>query len=222
MSLCVDRWLIAFRDTAERAEKLVGVLSEDEQFRAEQFKFQELRERFIVGRGCLRQILGRYLHQLPEDIKFTYGAHGKPMVEGISFNFSHTKEYALCGVTRDAAIAVGVDIETKERSTNILALAKRFFHPFEYSYLEQAPKGKQQDIFVKFWTAKESFLKAQGIGLQGGLDQFQICLDPQPHILCADQEDWSLTIFPLDENHCGAIAVNDPDCAYIDRGIWIA
>lgn len=220
MSLCVDRWLIAFEDTAARAKKLVSLLSEDEKFRAQQFKFPELRERFIVGRGSLRQILGRYLHCPPENIEFTYGVYGKPLVEGISFNFSHTKEYALCGITRDAAIAIGVDLEAKDRSANILGLAQRFFHEAEYAYLEQAHKSKQQDIFIKLWTAKESFLKAQGIGLQGGLDRFQICLEPQPHILCPDQEDWSLKIFPLAEHHYGAIAVNEPDCAYINRGMW--
>ena len=220
MSLRVDWWLVAFQNTAERAEKLIEILSEDEQFRAQQLKFQELRERFIVGRGCLRQILGRYLHRQPQDIKFSYGAYGKPLVEGISFNFSHTKKYALCGITRDGAIALGVDIETKDRSTNVLGLAQRFFHGAEYNYLEQAPKAKRQDIFIKLWTAKEAFLKAQGVGLQGGLDQFQVTLEPHPQILCPNQEDWSLTIFSLDKNHCGAIAVNDPHCVYVDRGIW--
>lgn len=220
MSLRVDWWLIEFQNTAKRADKLVELLSEEERFRAQQFKFQELRERFIVGRGCLRQILGHYLHRQPQDIKFTYGVYGKPLVESLSFNFSHTKKYALCGVTRDAAIALGVDIEAKDRSTNILGLAQRFFHAAEYTYLEQAAKGKQRDIFVKLWTAKEAFLKAQGIGLQGGLDRFQVSLEPQPQLLCPDQEDWSLTIFPLGKKHYGAIAVNDPHCVYVNRGIW--
>ncbi|AFY40409.1 4'-phosphopantetheinyl transferase [[Leptolyngbya] sp. PCC 7376] len=220
MSFSVERWLISFQDTAQKSKELITLLSVDEQERAKRFKFTELQDRFIVGRGSLRQILGSYLQQHPAEIEFSYGEYGKPFVEKLSFNFSHTKEYALCVVSQEEAIAVGVDIETQDRGTQALALAQRFFHPDEYSYLQTVPVDKQQDIFLQFWTAKEAYLKAKGIGLQGGLDQFQIQLESTPHIICSDAENWSLKMFQINTNHQGAIAVNSAQCHHIDRGIW--
>ncbi|OKH13408.1 4'-phosphopantetheinyl transferase family protein [[Limnothrix rosea] IAM M-220] len=220
MSLSVEYWFVDLQNSEQQSEKLFSLLNGDEKIRAKCFKFQELQHKFIVGRGCLRQILGFYLHQDPAKLNFFYNQYGKPKLNKISFNFSHTKQYAFCGVVQKEAIAIGVDIEARERRNNVLALAKRFFHSDEYIYLEQIKAEKRQATFLQIWTAKEAYLKAKGVGLQGGLDRFKVQLEPEPKIITPEKLDWSLKIFSKDSDHCQAIAVNYPDCDYINRGFW--
>jgi 4'-phosphopantetheinyl transferase len=81
--------------------------------RADGFRFSLDRERFLVGRGILRDILSRYLKLAPELIGFSYNRYGKPALEGndegLRFNVSHSHGVALYGVTR--ARTVGLEIE---------------------------------------------------------------------------------------------------------------
>ena len=57
---------------------LAGTLSSDEAERAKRYLIEHVRRRFIVCRGILRTILGRYLGCAPARLRFTYGARGKP------------------------------------------------------------------------------------------------------------------------------------------------
>lgn len=216
----VDYWSISLKDLSE-SEILYALLSVDEKRRSQQFKFSELQKRFILGRGKLRQILGSYLDQNPQDLDFIYGEYGKPFVQDISFNFSHTKELAFCAVTKDdLSLKLGIDIEIINRKTDALALAKRFFSPVEFQYLQAQSTEKQLTDFVRFWTAKEAYLKALGIGLQGGLDQVVISLTDQPSFQNSDAKNWTLKTFQPNVNHWGAIAVNTNPCEFRDCGEW--
>ena len=55
-----------------------SILAKDEIERANRFRFQKDRERFVAGRGLLRMILSSYVGVPPGEIIFTYGSHGKP------------------------------------------------------------------------------------------------------------------------------------------------
>lgn len=216
----VDYWSISLKDLSE-SETLYSLLSVDEKRRSQRFKFPELQQRYILGRGKLRQILGFYLDQNPQDLDFIYGEYGKPFVQNISFNFSHTKELAFCAVTKDdLSLNLGVDIEIVNRKTDPLALAKRFFAPVEFQYLQAQSTEKQLTDFVRFWTAKEAYLKALGTGLQSGLDQVVISLADQPNFQNPDLSNWTLKMFQPDINHWGAIAVNIDPCEFRDCGEW--
>lgn len=65
----------------DRIESLRSVLAPDELVRADRFRFDEPRRRFIVCRAALRRLLGSSLNCEPEALKFAYGPHGKPMLE---------------------------------------------------------------------------------------------------------------------------------------------
>ncbi|NJN73874.1 MAG: 4'-phosphopantetheinyl transferase superfamily protein [Limnothrix sp. RL_2_0] len=217
----VDYWSISLKDLSETVT-LYPLLSAEEKRRSLRFKFPELQQRFILGRGKLRQILGCYLNQNPQDLEFIYGEYGKPFVQNISFNFSHTKELAFCAVTKEiSSLNLGIDIEIINRKTDPLALAKRFFDPVEFQYLQSQSLENQLTDFVRFWTAKEAYLKALGTGLQGGLDQVVIALTDQPSFQNSGAQDWTLKMFQPDAHHWGAIAVNTNSCEFRDCGEWI-
>ncbi|MGB2924817.1 MAG: 4'-phosphopantetheinyl transferase superfamily protein [Limnothrix sp.] len=218
--LNVDYWFISLADLTQ-AEKLNSLLSLDEQRRSQRYKFVELQQRFILGRAKLRQILGYYLKQNPRDLIFKYGKYGKPLIAEISFNFSHTKEFAACAVvTNKNNIAIGIDLEKNNRDTKSLNLAERFFAPIEFTWLRQQPIETQATNFVRLWTAKEAYLKAVGKGLQGGLDQVVVNLDNTPKLATSDDQHWTLECFQLDAEHWGAIAVNSLTCNFTFRGEW--
>lgn len=221
MTIAVEYWSIPLEDIS-RADQLLALLSRDEQGRSQQFKREELRGRFILARASLRQILGFYLQQDPATIVFHYGQFGKPTVDGIAFNLSHTKKLALCAVIPEQIlINVGIDLEMKDRIIDVMGLARRFFNPTEIKFLETLSTAQQQDYFLQFWTAKEAYLKALGTGIQGGLEQAIIQLQPTLKLQIPDSNQWSLTLLQPDPHHWGAIAVENSSAQFINRGEWM-
>ena len=56
-------------------------------------------------------------------------------------------------------------------------MAKRFFRWEEAERIAKAPEVIKDDLFFRYWTGKESYLKLTGKGLAGGLDSFFVDLD---------------------------------------------
>ncbi|MGB3515813.1 MAG: 4'-phosphopantetheinyl transferase superfamily protein [Elainellaceae cyanobacterium] len=149
------------------------MLSSDEQERAARFKFDHHRQRFMAARCRLRQLLAGYLAIAPEQIQFGYGSHGKPLLApatdslqpGLSFNLTHTDDWALYAFTLGCAI--GVDIERVRPMPDGLRIAQRFFTPAEAEAIAEFPAAEHADAFFTLWTLKEAYLKAKGEGLVG-------------------------------------------------------
>jgi 4'-phosphopantetheinyl transferase len=163
------------------AADYVILLSRDEQDRANRLRLEQLKRRFIVGRGTLRVILGRYLNAPPEKIKFEYHANGKPsLADGLlqpelRFNLSHSEEIVLLAVTQKHE--VGIDLEYLRSSLDAGKLANQFFSPSERIELEALPADKRLDSFFSGWTRKEAYLKARGEGMTHPLDHFSVSMD---------------------------------------------
>src|SRR5262245_49624616 len=111
----VHVWRAVLDRTPMRVRSLRQLLAANEQGRADRFRFQKDREHFIVARGLLRIILGRYLNRQPNQLRFGYSQYGKPALSeesgcpGLRFNLSHSHGLALFAVSRGRE--VGVDIE---------------------------------------------------------------------------------------------------------------
>jgi 4'-phosphopantetheinyl transferase len=163
---------------ASTVQSLRRTLTADETRRAERFYFQKDRDRFIVARGLLRSILSRYLNMEPSQLRFRYGAHGKPDLATASgghklrFNLSHSNGLALYAITRDREI--GVDIEYIRADFPGLQVAEHFFSPREIATLRALPAARRHEAFFTFWTLKEAYIKARGQGLTLSLDQLDV------------------------------------------------
>ena len=70
---------------------------------------------------------------------------------------------------------VGVDIELLR--TYKPTVAKRFFHPDEYSLLETLPPQLHDEMFTRLWTLKESYVKYTGTGIANNFDKFAISIN---------------------------------------------
>jgi 4'-phosphopantetheinyl transferase len=206
----VHVWRIDLEVTKSQLENLVVTLSSDELARANRFHFQEHCQRFIAGRGSLRNILGFYLGIEPQQVKFDYEPRGKPFLAdtlakgGLLFNLSHSQDLALCAVNYKRKI--GIDLEYLRSVSDLEALAQRFFLPQEYDLVRSLPRHQQQEVFFRYWTCKEAYLKATGDGISQ-LEQAEIALTPTQGAKLLTSEDWSLVEFTPAENYRAAVAV---------------
>ncbi len=206
----VHVWRIELDRPEVQLQNLAATLSSDELTRAHRFHFPEHRQRFIAGRGILRRILGSYLGIEPQQVQFDYQSRGKPVLadafasSNLLFNLSHSQGLALCAVNCDRQI--GVDLEYIRPMSDVEALAQRFFLPREYDLMRSLPAEQKQEIFFRYWTCKEAYLKATGEGI-AQLEQIEIALTPTEPAKLQTLKDWSLIEIVPADNYLAAVAV---------------
>lgn len=133
-------------------------------------------------RSALRHVLGSYLLIPPESVTFVYGEKGKPAVLSaqnsldLRFNVSHSGSLGILAVTNGCEL--GVDIETRQRVIEYMAISRRFFAPREHEALSEVPEELRQRAFLRCWTRKESYVKALGQGLACSLKSFSVSVSP--------------------------------------------
>ena len=200
--------------------RFAATLSADERLRAARFHFARDRDRFTVGRGVLRSLLGGYLGVAPAALAFAYGDHGKPALVGggLHFNVSHSAGVALYAVAR--AREVGVDVEGHRADFATAEIAERFFSPAERAALRALPVEARCAAFFACWTRKEAYIKARGVGLSLALDAFDVSLAPgEPAALLATRDDpgardrWSLQALDPGPDLAGAVVAEGRDWA---------
>ena len=214
----VHVWRAALDRTPPQTQDFHRHLAADERARAARLYFDRDRDRFIAGRGILRDILGRYLNRAPESLSFDYGPYGKPALAaepgGISirFNVSHSQGLGLYAVTR--AGEVGVDLEQIRPKLAIAEIAERFFSPREVATLRTLPAVEQRLAFFRCWTRKEAYIKARGAGLSTPLNEFDVSLAPdEPAVLLDIRPDpsellcWSLRDLDAGTGYAAALAM---------------
>ena len=152
-----------------RVTSFEQTLAADKRTRAGQFHFQKDRTHFIVARGLLRTILGRYLGQDPRTLRFCSNAYGKPGLApecggdaSLSFNVSHAGALALYAVTCNRAI--GIDLEDIRMDVECDSISEHFFSPRERRLLRAIPSAQRPEAFFHCWTRKEAYVKARGHG----------------------------------------------------------
>jgi len=206
----IDFYKVEFAELHPKLEDFLELLSKKELDKASKFKYPELSESYLLGRGFLRNVLGNKLSISPENVIISEGEHGKPYVEGeISFNASHTSEYYALAVTVGGDI--GLDIELIDPEVEIERVARSHFSDVENAEFGSYRKEEKLNAFFRCWTRKEAFIKSLGIGLGYPLKSFsvELGLKDYPVILESKQNDemtWQLHNLNVAGNHAGAIA----------------
>jgi 4'-phosphopantetheinyl transferase len=108
---------------------------------------------------------------------------------------------------------VGVDVESVERKTDALEIAKRCFAASEFKRLRAVTEQQRRERFFCYWTLKESYAKARGLGLSLPLEQLSFELDGGPRIgvsfepeLRDDPTRWSFALVRPSALHRLAVA----------------
>jgi len=164
-------------DDAQLHRAYRELCNEQEQQQESRFHFARDRQRYLVTRALVRTVLSRYEPVAPEAWTFTNNPYGRPQIAntglgdaGLTFNVSHTRGLIVLGVTRQRAL--GVDVENVLEREVSIEIADRFFAPAEVTALAAVAPDRQKDRFFEYWTFKESYIKARGMGLSLPLDKF--------------------------------------------------
>jgi 4'-phosphopantetheinyl transferase len=155
---------------SDEVRSLQASLCPHERRRAERFRFEPHRRRFIVARGRLRQLLAARLGVQPEAVELAYGRNGKPRLlnRDLHFSVSHCDDVALFAFSK--ASEVGVDVEAIRPIREADAIAAQFFSPHEQADYAALAARDKPFAFLRCWTRKEALAKALGDGFSMSME----------------------------------------------------
>lgn len=198
----------------------LALLTADERARHDRYLFERDRLLFRATRALARTVLSQYAAVAPIDWRFAAGSHGRPYIDGprvdppLHFNLSNAHGMVVCAVSV-AHAAVGADTEAIDRVTDTVAIADHYFSPREVQALHRVPAPLQAQRFFAYWTLKESYIKARGLGLALPLEQFSFLLDEGPDISIAfdprlvdDPARWRFCLLRGSPHHFIAVGVD--------------
>lgn len=197
----------------ESLEVFPEFLTPRERERMHRYRRPEDRQRFLIGRGLLRLLLGRILDRSPGQVRLGRGPHGKPFViedppQGGTkpgaprFNLSHSGDLVLIALhpTRE----VGVDLEQVREGIDWLPIARRYLAEEQRLQIEQSPEQDRPAAFFRQWCRLEARLKLSGVGL-AGIDPVGLGAVGAGAAILRDVE--------LPAGYRGALAMEDPRAA---------
>jgi len=152
-------------------QHVMACLSPEEEARRRAFAFPRDRDMFLLAHGVMRLALGRVMGVGPRDLAFTRDAYGKPFLAGPfqagpfqagpGFSLSHSGQAVAIAIA--CAPLVGVDVEAHARDVPLEAMAM-VMADAEVADLAAAGEAARRKAFA-YWTLREAFAKAVGLGL---------------------------------------------------------
>lgn len=204
----------------------ISILSTEEVERADRFRFDADRNRFITGRAVVRHALSRFADVEPADWRFTVNSFGRPQIAGpaefrqLRFSASRTNGLTMCAVTRGREI--GADLEClREYPANIV---ESYFSQNEARAIRQGTLEERSFLFFAKWTLKEAYCKAKGLGLSIPIAKTSFSLvNEQPRMtieppLEDDSARWKFRLFSPRPKYVAALCVDvrQQPMAYIE------
>jgi 4'-phosphopantetheinyl transferase len=171
----IDIWRANLTLPPGELSRISSCLNSEELQRAARFRFQCDRDRFLASRGLLRHILASYLNRSPRKIHFGYAAQGKPFLPEypeLRFNLSHAADRMIVGVTRGREL--GLDVESLFSETVMNEVRDRVLSYPERLVFERLDASQRREWFVRLWTRKEAYIKADGRGMSLPLDHIDV------------------------------------------------
>jgi 4'-phosphopantetheinyl transferase len=196
MDSAIDVYTFRMDEHADDATRFLQTLSRDECDRAQRFRTERDRRRYIVRHGLLRQLLSPYLDQPPERIRFACSAEGKPTLKGtdLRFNLAYSHGLVIYAVARGREI--GCDIAWRDCRFVAGLVPEKFFSPLELRALRALAAEKRTEGFFNCWTRKEAYIKARGLDASFSLRSFDVSLAPdEPAALMNGCDGWSVQSF---------------------------
>ena len=194
------------------------LMCDEERAQHGRFRFEKGRHEYLVTRALVRTVLSRYVTVDPSTWRFEKNKYGKPSISDprglppLSFNLSNTTGLIACLVTLGRE--VGVDVEDMTRPGETVEVAEQFFSPTEVATLRALPVSAQRYRFFEYWTLKEAYIKARGMGLSLPLEQFSFHLEVGQPVriffdsrLRDDPRSWQFTQFQPTLRHLMATAI---------------
>jgi len=200
-------------------ERGLAWLAPRERERYGRFRHDADREMFLLGRVMARAVVGRALGQRPHEWPWREGPRGRPEIDlpgiALSFNVAHSGGIVVCAVAREAE--VGIDIEDRTRARLDRDLVERYCSPTEVADVVAQPGDGWRDQFLRYWTLKEAYLKARGLGIAVHLSHLAFRLTSTGDVtlefldsLAGADPAWAFDLRALGDDHFVAVAASTP------------
>lgn len=188
-------------------------LSEAERARFARYRHDNDRDMFLLGRVMARALVGRALGVDAAAWRWKENRYGRPEISdqptSLSFNLAHSAGMVVCALSRDAV--VGADVEHRLRPPTDPRIVRRFCSPQEIADIERHGIDGWRDQFLRYWTLKEAYLKARGVGIAVHLADVSFLLGDTVRVeflnsLAGSDTNWAFSLTELDGSHFLAAA----------------
>ena len=213
-------------------ESYRSYLSSDEKQQVDKFVYEDARKDYIITRAFCRSVLSHYAPICPQDWRFLKSAYGRPEIAhadyDLRFNISHTKGLIVCIVASNRA--VGIDVEFTDRRINddeLEKIAEYAFSEKELNDLKKFYGEHKKNRFFEYWTLKEAYIKARGLGFHLKTTDFIFDIaqnfSKKVSITFKEEsynrsEDWQFVLLSPTPYHQTAVALHkgtDPDLVIV-------
>lgn len=214
----IDVWFFDRRELTPDMTDL-PTLTENEQHKILQYAQEESRMQHQASRCLLRLLLGKYLHISPKKIPVCTNAHGKLFLDQnalspdgksrlpkLYFNVSHTGTQLAFAFS--CHTPVGIDIEEMRNHVRTASLANRFFHPNEWERFSHLSTTESKQLFFRYWTIREAFVKGLGTGFSIPSDSFLIneSISSKGLYEIAEYPNWRIQALPAPDGYMCSLA----------------
>ncbi len=199
--------------------RALALLGEAERARHDRFRRDVDRQMFLLGRVMARGLVGRALGCDPLAWSWREGERGRPEIGDprtpIRFNLAHSAGLVVCALA--AGREVGVDVEDLERRSAEPGIVERYCAPAEVADIG-ASGDDWNGRFLVYWTLKEAYLKARGLGIAVPLAEIAFRLDDEQGArigflgsLAGTDDRWAFALARPTARHLVAVAASTAD-----------
>jgi 4'-phosphopantetheinyl transferase len=129
----------------------------------------------------------------------TQNRFGKPMLKNTFFSLSYSENLVLCAIYPDGPI--GIDVE-KIKPVDVKDFRKAFT---DHEWDSLKISGFSMEVFYRYWSIKESVLKAEGSGLFISPERIEVC---DSRVILNGKE-WYVTETEVEKNYICSLATED-------------
>jgi 4'-phosphopantetheinyl transferase len=164
------------------AGRVVEILAADERNESRRFRRARDQHQFVIARALAKLALSQHFPVAAGDWRFARDHNRKPFIAApeisppVRFSISHTQGLLACLVTPSAEAAV--DVEKIEPSQDLAAVATQVLSRSEQADLSALSGEDWTARFFDYWTLKEAYAKARGLGLGLALSDISFELKP--------------------------------------------
>lgn len=136
-----------------------SILSESEKEKFNKLIKDNDKKLLLLSRYLLKQLIEQNTNFIYDNTSIKYNENGKPMIENISYNISHSNEYCAVAVSNNQ---IGIDIE-KIRTID-LKIMDIFCTESEKKYIINSDNPYKS--FFEIYCLKEAYFKMLGTNLK--------------------------------------------------------
>lgn len=166
-------------DDPDRVARALSWIGDAGRNRYERYRHPDDAAMFLLGRVMARSAVGRATGLAPDTWRWREGDRGRPEVDepGVSLHFSLTHSAGLVACALASDREVGIDVEDRQRRPLDRRVVARYCSASELADVNAQGDAGWHDRFLRYWTLKEAYLKARGLGIAVPLSEVSLTID---------------------------------------------